>query len=86
MNTPKIIAVRSRFQDDTTGRWLVRFLPVFQPDVCASGSLSFAVWECWEDEPGTHAATELRAVANARDVLRRFADAMACKAWEVQGE
>lgn len=85
MKSPNLVVIRSTFKDDKSGRVVVRFCPVFTPDVCAQGSLSFACWEGWEDEPEKLPAVELAAVDNARAVMARFSAALACSGWEVQG-
>lgn len=54
------------------GRWFLQFTPHFTPDACANGSLSFACWQVWEDEPETHVAAINAAGANARRVLAQY--------------
>lgn len=62
----------TRAISDSDGRSYLTFTPTFTPSVCASGSLSFAVWQVWENEPQTHAAAQAAAIANARTVLAMF--------------
>lgn len=86
MKSAGLIVRRERCQDDRSGRYIVRFTPIFNPDVCASGSLSFAFFEAWENEPAEVTRVELAAVENARAVMARFSAGLACSKWEVQSE
>lgn len=56
-----------------SGRWYLQFQAVFVPDCCAQGGLVFAVWQCWENEPETHAAGRLAALNIGRKVMALFA-------------
>jgi hypothetical protein len=55
-----------------SGRRFVQMTPIFHPDCCASGSLSFACWQVWEDEPKTFAAARVAALDSARNVMEGF--------------
>ncbi len=55
------------------GRGYLRFTPALTPDCCAKGSLEFACWEVWTNEPHTHDVARHKAIANARNVLADIA-------------
>lgn len=76
MKTNKIEIKETRFKNvgwSNDGREVVRFQPVFTPDICAQGSLTFSAWEVWADEPETFAAARAAAMKNAVAVLHRIA-------------
>ena len=56
-------------------KYVIVFLPVFVPDVTACGTLSFAPFECWEnDSQETQAETRDKAILNAQNVLKYFGE------------
>jgi len=71
---PSIVVEETTNKDDRTGRDYITFRAVFKPDVTASGSLSFAIYTRWTDEPATHVPARKAVIANARNVMRIFAD------------
>jgi len=70
------LTLRTTAHENSQGRRYLSYTPVFTPDCTARGSLFFATWQVWEDEPHTHAAAQAKALANARTVLRLFAAAL----------
>lgn len=58
------------FEDDATGRTIIRFTPVIRPLHCATGELRTAHFEAWLDEPETIAAQKQAAHAGALETLK----------------
>lgn len=73
MLNPTLTIKETIREDDHIGRKIIRFQPVFRPDVTAHGELAFAFYEKWEDEPETHAEAKHNALSNAIKVMETFA-------------
>jgi len=73
MNKPPLIEIRESVTEvGSANRKLRTFLPVFTPDCCACGTLQFALWQMWEDEPETHEPARQACRENAVKVMRSF--------------
>lgn len=66
MNTIKI---KQEICVHPTGRVYIRFIPYLETDCLANGQLTFAVYECWQDEPDKFELSKSNALRNAVKAL-----------------
>lgn len=70
---PTLTIETKRRVDDSTGREITSFTPVFKPDCTASGDLRFAMFEAWSDDTETKIASQrANALNNALQCLSNF--------------
>ena len=69
----KLEILEARHVDDQTGRTILTFTPCLTGHCAASGSLTFAVWQVWADEPHTYEQARQSALENAKTVLAQIA-------------
>lgn len=73
MRAAQFIIEETRHVAPESGRGYLLLKPVFEPDCCADGKLSFASWTVWEDAPHTHEQARSEALSNASKVLAQYA-------------
>lgn len=70
---PHLVITRKVITQDSTGQKWGRIHIAFEPDVTATGSLTFAVWDYKLDNEADLQRAQNAAIENARTVIMSFA-------------